>query len=114
LSESLDFIPDEGVVEPETVDIFDIDLFDNDASTIAYLQSMGKRVICYFSAGTSETWRPDYDKFNKTLIGAKLPEWPGENWLDIRIDDIGKIMRSRIRFAARKGCDAVDPDNMGM
>ena len=34
------------------VDLYDIDLFDTPASLIASLQASGKRVICYFSAGS--------------------------------------------------------------
>src|SRR4029079_13653563 len=39
--------------------VYDIDLFDTSASTIAVLRAAGRRVICYFSAGSYEDWRPD-------------------------------------------------------
>ena len=38
---------------PTDAPVWDIDLFDSDASTIAALQASGKIVICYFSAGRS-------------------------------------------------------------
>ncbi|KAF2673521.1 family 114 glycoside hydrolase, partial [Microthyrium microscopicum] len=68
--------------------------------------------ICYFSAGTSEDWRPDINQFNTSHMGAHLPLWPGERWLDIRQKEVLKIQKKRIRMAAQKGCDAVDPDNV--
>ncbi len=45
----------------QTVDatMYDIDLFDNDVSVISSLHAKGKKVICYFSAGSCEEWRPD-------------------------------------------------------
>jgi hypothetical protein len=64
--------------------IFDLDLFENSAETIRALKAGGKRVICYFSAGSSENWRPDFNKFPKAVIGNKMDGWAGENWLDIR------------------------------
>ena len=42
---------------------FDVDLFDTAASTVAALQSDGRRVVCYINAGAWEDWRPD-------------PSWP--------------------------------------
>jgi hypothetical protein len=101
------------VIEPQHVKIFDVDLFDTSKEAIRNLKSIGKKVICYFSAGTSEDWREDYKLFKPTHQGAKLPLWPGEKWLDIREPEIFEIMKKRIRLAQSKGCDAVDPDNMG-
>jgi hypothetical protein len=114
LSATVDADRRHGAVVPEYVQIFDIDLFDNTINTIRDLKRMGKKVICYFSAGTSETWRPDFKEFQAKHQGAALPMWPGEKWLDIREPAILRIMRARIRYASQKGCDAVDPDNMGM
>jgi hypothetical protein len=37
---------------------------------------------------------------------------PGENWLDIRSDNVSLIMKKRIDLAVQKGCDGVEPDNM--
>jgi len=35
-------------------DWYDIDLFDNSASVVSALHALGGRVVCYFSAGSSE------------------------------------------------------------
>jgi hypothetical protein len=97
--------------------IFDIDLFDNtkngtDRSKIDALHRLGKRVICYFSAGTFEPWRPDADKFPEQDKGNPLKDWPSERWVNTKSKAIRDIMVSRIYIAGKMGCDAIDPDNM--
>ena len=70
-------------------------------------------MVCYFSAGSFEDWRPDSEEYPEIVIGKKLAEWPGEAWLDIRRLDILKpILENRLDLAATKGCDGVDPDNL--
>lgn len=99
---------------PSDAPVWDIDLWDADNSTITGLHAAGKIVVCYFSAGTSEDWRPDYSKFSGSDKGAALPEWKGENWLKLSSSNVRSIMQTRIQMAASKGCDAIDPDNTGM
>jgi len=94
------------------VELYDIDLFDNDAETIADLQSAGHRVFCYFSAGSSEDWRDDYDRFTASDQGRQLDEWEGENWLDVTSENVLEIMLDRLDLAVEKGCDGVEPDNV--
>ncbi|GAM83051.1 hypothetical protein ANO11243_010370 [Dothideomycetidae sp. 11243] len=94
------------------VPIYNIDLFTNTPSTISRLRSHGKKVICYFSAGTYEPDRPDSHLFAKEDLGKGLPEWPGERWVRTGSPAIRKIMSDRIALAKQKGCDAVDPDNV--
>jgi len=72
----------------------------------------GKRIICYFSAGSFENWRVDSYKFPYDTLGEELDGWDGERWLDIRDRRVREIMRSRLDLAKSKGCDAVEPDNM--
>jgi len=112
LSAQLDANPRNGPIVPEHVRIFDLDVFDNSRETIMQLKRMGKRVVCYFSAGTAEDWREDFQRIDPKLLGAQLPMWPGERWLDIRSKEVMRLMQTRIRYAARKGCDALDPDNV--
>lgn len=95
-----------------TANIYDIDLFDSSSSQIALLKKRTRKVVCYFSAGSSEKWRADFPKFLPRDMGKPLQGWQGENWLDIRSSNVRKIMRARIDLAARKGCDGVDPDNV--
>jgi len=92
--------------------VYDVDLFDTSVEEIQQLKKEGKIVICYFSAGTFENWRPDADKFTKDVIGNPLTDWEGEYWLDIRSSLVRKIMKERLELAKNKGCDGVEPDNV--
>ena len=95
------------------VDVYNIDLFDTSATTISSLKSKGKHVICYFSAGSYENWRPDTGKFPTSVLGQDLDGWAGEKWLDVRqLDILIPIMQARMELAAQKGCHGVDPDNV--
>lgn len=94
------------------VEVYDLDLFETDEATIAALQAEGRRVICYFSGGSSEDWRPDYDQLEPRDRGWKLDGWAGERWLDIRSEDVLQVMLARLDLAVDKGCDGVEPDNM--
>ncbi|KAI9374747.1 glycoside hydrolase superfamily [Aspergillus egyptiacus] len=94
------------------VEVYDIDLFDNDKETIEELHALGRKVICYFSAGTYEDWREDAAEFSEDDIGDDLDEWEGESWIDPNSETIREIMRSRLDMAVQKGCDGVDPDNV--
>ncbi len=95
------------------VDVYDIDMFDNDASVIASLHAMGRRVICYVDIGSWENYRPDASQFPTSVLGAVFTGFPDENWLDIRqIDLLAPIMSARFDLAQQKGCDGIEPDNM--
>ncbi len=95
-----------------SVDVYDIDLFDVSASTIASLQAAGKRVICYFSAGSFEDFRSDASRFLQEVLGNTLEGFADERWLDIRSSNVLDIMGDRLAIAVQKGCDGVEPDNV--
>jgi hypothetical protein len=93
--------------------VYDIDLFDNDASVIRELHDRGSKVICYISVGSWEDWRPDAGQFPDEVLGDNYEGWPGEMWLDIRrMDLLAPIMRSRLDLCKAKGFDGVEPDNI--
>jgi len=94
------------------VDVWDVDLFEVEASKIAELHQAGRYVICYFSAGSIEDWRPDVGGFDESAIGKPLDGWPGEKWVDVRSKSAVALVEARIALAAEKGCDAVEPDNV--
>ena len=105
------------------VDVYDIDLVEGrDTGKIAVLKGKGYKVVCYFSAGTYEDFRPDKDellKNNKLALigGSSLPQFPNEAWLAIgdtqALETIIKpVMRARLELAKSAGCDAVEPDNV--
>lgn len=92
--------------------VINLDLEQTSSDTIRFFRSQGKKVICYFSAGSYENWRTDRNLFLSSDLGKNLDGWPGERWLDIRSNNIKNIMYKRISVAASKGCNAVDPDNV--
>ncbi len=94
------------------VSLFVFDLFDTPQSTIDAIHAQGKRVVCYFSAGSAENWRPDYGQFTAADLGSPLSGWAGENWVDTRSANVRRIMQARMDLAVSKRCDGVDPDNV--
>ncbi|GAK61588.1 putative endo alpha-1,4 polygalactosaminidase [Candidatus Vecturithrix granuli] len=96
----------------QPVQVYDIDLFEVEETTINTLHGQSKKVVCYFSAGSWEAWRPDADDFPEAVKGNPLEGWPDERWLDIRSADVRSIMQNRLDLAMSKGCDGVEPDNV--
>jgi Glycoside-hydrolase family GH114 len=105
LSEPFDFT--------RPTDIIDIDQQETDAQTVAMLHGQGKRVICYISVGSWESWRPDAPTYPAILKGNDYDGWEGEKWVDIRrLDLLGPILEARFDDCATKGFDGVEPDNI--
>jgi hypothetical protein len=94
------------------VDLFDVDLFETPDDVIAALRGRGIRVLCYFSAGTHESGRPDATAIPPAAIGTQLEHWPNERWLDIRKAAVFAVMVGRLDLARSRGCDGVEPDNV--
>ncbi len=107
------------------VDMYDVDLFDTSQSKIDNLHAQGKKVVCYFSAGSWEDWRSDAGNFPESIKGDDLDGWAGEKWLDVRdglpdvdgdgtsdSDELRNIMKDRLDLAVTKHCDGVEPDNV--
>jgi hypothetical protein len=97
------------------VDVYDIDAEINSAALIDRLHREGRKVICYVNAGAWEPWRSDAKKFPAEVLGKpwSATKYADEKWLDIRrIDVIGPIMEARFDMAKKKGCDAIDADNV--
>ena len=92
--------------------VYDIDMFDNDATVVSALHAAGRKAICYIDFGTWENWRPDASFFPASVKGAQNG-WPGELWLDIRqLSVLEPIMSARLDLCKAKGFDAVEPDNI--
>lgn len=94
------------------VELYDIDLYNTSTETIEQLQDEGRKVICYFSAGSYENWREDAINFPEEALGNILDGWENERWLDIRDERVKSIMQARLDLAVHKGCDGVEPDNV--
>lgn len=83
---------------------------DSTPELIETFHAKNHSVICYFSAGSWESYRSDADEFPKEAIGKVMSGWPQEKWVDTRNAGIRDLMRRRIQQAKDKGCDGVDPD----
>ena len=95
-----------------TVQMYDVDLFDTDPAVVSTLHGLGRKAICYMSAGTWEDWRQDASRFPASVIGTRNG-WEGEKWLDIRnLDVLGPIIEARMDLCKAKGFDGVEPDNV--
>lgn len=93
--------------------VFDVDLFETDASVVESLHRLGRRVICYVSVGTWEPGRPDSAAVPAAVRGKPLEDFPEERWLDVRrLDVLGPLVERRFAECRAKGFDAVEPDNV--
>jgi hypothetical protein len=99
----------------ESVDagVYDIDGFESSRETVRALQRAGRRVVCYLDVGSWESYRPDAGRFPRAVIGRRYEGFPDERWLDIRRFRLfAAPLERRIEMCARKGFDAVEPDNL--
>jgi hypothetical protein len=91
--------------------MYDIDGFNNPASTIAALHAKGKRAVCYIETGAWESYRPDAPRFPQSVLGSTMPGYRSERYLDIRqIAILEPIIVARLEMCRSKGFDAVEPD----
>lgn len=93
--------------------VYDIDIFDTNPNTMTTLHNQSRKVICDFSAGSFENWRPDAAFFNNKIdLGKPLDGWAGVWWLNINSPNVGNIGLTRLDLAATEGCNGIDPDNV--
>jgi hypothetical protein len=91
--------------------VYDVDLFETPAASVQELLDRGRKVICYFSAGSWEPYRPDAGDFPEAVKGGAVEGWPDERWLDIRQRDVlHPLLAARLDLCAEKGFDGVEPD----
>ena len=94
------------------VALYELDLFEAPASVIEALQASGRRVLCYFSAGSWENFRPDSGQFPSSVLGSVYSGFEDERWLDIRSPTVMTLMLARLDLAVQRGCDGVEADNI--
>jgi hypothetical protein len=93
--------------------VYDIDGFETPKATVRTLHRQGRKAICYLDVGSWESYRPDAGQFPPGVIGNVYEGFPEESWLDIRrFRGFAPILERRIAMCARKGFDAVEPDNV--
>ena len=94
-------------------EMYDIDLFQNDAAVVSKIHAAGRKAVCYVSVGTYEPFRPDSPQFPASVKGKALGDFPDETWLDIRRWDVlGPIFEARFDQCKSKGFDGIEPDNV--
>jgi hypothetical protein len=49
--------------------------------------------VCSCSAGTAESWRSDFSRFNSTDLGAVVPGRPKERFLDVSSKRVRTVIR---------------------
>jgi hypothetical protein len=92
---------------------YDIDGFEATKGDVRALHRHRRRAICYLDVGSWESYRPDAGRFPKSAIGRRYAGFPDERWLDIsRFRLFAAPLVQRIAMCARKGFDAVEPDNL--
>ncbi len=93
------------------VELYDVDLAVPEASLLE-LESAGRRIACFFSAGSLEPWREDADQFPDEAVGNPMQLYPTEHWLDVTNSQVKTLMIERLSTAQSQGCDAVQPSNL--
>jgi hypothetical protein len=93
--------------------VYDVDGFETPVGTVRELHRQGRRAICYLDVGSWESYRPDAARFPRSVIGRRYQGFPDERWLDIsRFHLFERPLKRRFAMCARKGFDAVEPDNL--
>ncbi|KAI9339962.1 glycoside hydrolase superfamily [Obelidium mucronatum] len=105
---------DSGWWQPQIGDAWQWQLADG--TTVAKVKSAqpNRKVICYVNVGSLEKdgSRADEKQFLPSDLGDAYPGWPGEFFVDIRSDNVRKIMQARFQEMKSAGCDGIEPDNM--
>jgi hypothetical protein len=93
--------------------VFDIDLLTNSRAVVGALKRKQRTVVCYFSAGTNESFRAPSQQFPPQTRGNRLADYPRERWLDIRrIAKLKPLIERRLDLCKRRRFSAVDFDNV--
>ena len=101
-----------GPIPDVAVDVVDVDLVETPEAEVRRAETNGIRTVCYLSAGTFESDRPDAGEYPEEILGNTWDEWD-ERYVDIRrLDVLGPILGARLDLCAAKGFSAVEPDNV--
>lgn len=93
--------------------VYDVDGFEVSKGTVQQLHRLGRKAVCYLDVGSWETYRADAKQFPQSVIGRRYEGFPDERWLDIRRFRLfARPLEHRFDLCARKGFDAVEPDNL--
>ncbi len=101
------------------VKMYDIDLFNNSASTVQAIHNAGAKAVCYMETGAWESYRPDANQYPAAILGKTLNGYANEKYVDIRnINDTSNpnvvalrtVLQNRLQQCKDKGFDGIEPD----
>jgi hypothetical protein len=93
--------------------VYELDAFETPKRVVRALHRRGANAICYVDVGSWESYRPDAAAFPPSVLGREYDGYPDERWLDVRrFHRFAKPLQRRFGICARKGFDAVEPDNV--
>jgi len=100
-------------IKKENAEVIVVD-YETKPELIDLYHSYGKKVICYFSGGTIESWRTDVDDYYAVdgLVRNVYGLWEKERWLDFRKSGIKPLIKRRMQQAVDNKCDALEVDNL--
>lgn len=94
------------------VQVYNVDI-DTPIEKITELKARDVKVICYFSAGTVEDFRPDASQFSSEIVGEQYEDLEDEKWLDYsNFRSFASVMEARMDECRLKGFDAIETDNV--
>jgi hypothetical protein len=104
-----------GSIDPElAVELFYLDADFTEPAALEALRARGAHYVCYLSAGSFEPWREDAGEFPARVLGLALPDYPREQWLDVRDETVRALMLRRVEALARKGCEGIVPASLAV
>lgn len=92
----------------EPASVFIVDGFSLTVDELKAFKLAGHAILCNFSIGSRESWRPDAALFPASVLGNSWGN--NERHVDIRATTVRDLMRARLSLARDKGCDGVDLD----
>jgi glycosyl hydrolase family 114 len=93
------------------VQMYDVDLTETSASTVAAIHARGAKAVCYMETGSWESYRPDAGRYPASVLGNTMDGYPDERYVDIRqLSVLRPIIDARLDLCASKGFDGVEPD----
>jgi hypothetical protein len=94
-----------------SVDVFDLDLVDTSAATVAAIHAKGARAICHPQTGAWERGRPDAAAYPASVLGATIGGYSDHRYVDVRaLPVLRPLIDPRLDQCKAKGFHGVEPD----
>ena len=96
------------------VEVYVVDLFEQDASDITAIKSDTNKVMCMFHSAQVNVNDPDQENYGALDKKSYVDDNQTSNWLDITRASVQDNMLKRVDIAKEKGCDGVVPRDANM